>query len=282
MNYKLLLLGFLSLGFARISAQTFPLQVKEEKLTYVTDERGNRILDYSSCGYHNSEQPIPDVANAVFVSWQPGDNSSRIQRAIDYVSSLALDKNGFRGAVLLDKGTFELNESLRISVSGVVLRGSDREQTVLLKKGVDRGALLYIEGRNDLAVTDTLDVLTSYVPVNTCTFQVTNNVQLVRIVRPSTKEWIASVGCDIFGGGISALGWKEGEMDLVWDRSVSKADGNQLTLDAPLTMALDNKWGTVKVLRYSWPGRIAEAGLENLTLASDYDKKCCDCTAYRL
>lgn len=184
----------------------------------MTDERGNRILDYSSCGYHNSEQPIPDVANAVFVSWQPGDNSSRIQRAIDYVSSLALDKNGFRGAVLLDKGTFELNESLRISVSGVVLRGSDREQTVLLKKGVDRGALLYIEGRNDLAVTDTLDVLTSYVPVNTCTFQVTNNVQLVsgervRIVRPSTKEWIASVGCDIFGGGISALGWKEGEMD---------------------------------------------------------------------
>ena len=278
MNYKLLLLGFLSLGFARISAQTFPLQVKDEKLTYVTDERGNRILDYSSCGYHNSEQPIPDVANAVFVSWQPGDNSSRIQRAIDYVSSLALDKNGFRGAVLLDKGTFELNESLRISVSGVVLRGSDREQTVLLKKGVDRGALLYIEGRNDLAVTDTLDVLTSYVPVNTCTFQVTNNVQLVsgervRIVRPSTKEWIASVGCDIFGGGISALGWKEGEMDLVWDRSVSKADGNQLTLDAPLTMALDNKWGTVKVLRYSWPGRIAEAGLENLTLASDYNKK---------
>lgn len=25
--------------------------------------------------------------------------------------------------------------------------GSDREQTVLLKKGVDRGALLYIEGQ---------------------------------------------------------------------------------------------------------------------------------------
>ena len=31
MNYKLLLLGFLSLGFARISAQTFPLQVKEDR-----------------------------------------------------------------------------------------------------------------------------------------------------------------------------------------------------------------------------------------------------------
>lgn len=44
MNYKLLLLGFLSLGFARISAQTFPLQVKDEKLTYVTDERDRKSV----------------------------------------------------------------------------------------------------------------------------------------------------------------------------------------------------------------------------------------------
>ena len=108
MNYKLLLFGFLSLGFARISAQTFPLQVKEEKLTYVTDERGNRILDYSSCGYRNSEYPIPDVANAVFVSWKPGDNSSRIQRAIDYVSSLALDKNGTENCLCFTEMTDSL------------------------------------------------------------------------------------------------------------------------------------------------------------------------------
>lgn len=275
MNYKLLLVGLMGLGFAQSYAQTFPLQVKEEKLTYLTDERGNRILDYSSCGYQNSNRPIPDVANVVFVSWQAGDNASRIQRAIDYVSSLAPGKDGFRGAVLLDKGVFQLDESLRIPVSGVVLRGSDKEQTVLHKKGVDRGALLYIEGQNDVSITDTLDVLTPYVPVNTCTFQVSgtlNGGERVRIIRPATKEWIASVGCDIYGGGISALGWKEGDTDVVWDRTVSKADGNQVTLDAPLTVALDNKWGTVKVLRYSWPGRIAEVGVENLTLMSDYNR----------
>ena len=28
------------------------------------------------------------------------------------------------------------------------------------------------------------------------------------LTRPSGKEWIASLGCNIFGGGISALGWK--------------------------------------------------------------------------
>lgn len=278
MNNKLLLIGLLSLGFAQGIAQTFPLQVKENKLTYLTDERGNRILDYSSCGYRNSDQVIPDVANAVFVPRQAGDNAARIQRAIDYVSSLVPDKNGFRGAVLLDKGVFELEESLRISASGVVLRGMDKSQTILQKKGVDRGALLYIEGRNDRVAADTLDILTSYVPVNSCTFQVNDGVRLqegdqVLVVRPSTKEWIASVGCEMFGGGISALGWKAGDMDLAWDRTVSKADGNQITLNAPLTVALDNEWGIAKVLRYSWPGRISEVGLENLTLISDYNKK---------
>ena len=33
MNYKLLLFGFLSLGFARISAQTFPLHIEESSQT---------------------------------------------------------------------------------------------------------------------------------------------------------------------------------------------------------------------------------------------------------
>lgn len=275
MNYKLLLIGLIGLGFARSFAQTFPLQVKEQKLTYLADERGNRILDYSSCGYQNSNCPIPDVANVVFVSWQAGDNSSRIQHAIDYVSSLAPGQDGFRGAVLLDKGVFQLDESLRISVSGVVLRGSDKDRTVLHKKGVDRGALLYIEGQDNKKIIDTLDVLTPYVPVNTCTFQVSDKLNIgerIQIVRPATKEWIASIGCDIYGGGISALGWKEGDTDVAWDRRVSKADQNQITLDAPLTLALDNKWGTAKVLRYSWSGRIAEVGVENLTLMSDYNK----------
>lgn len=276
MNHKLLLIGLLSLGFAQSHAQTFPLQVKEGKPIYLTDERGNRILDYSSCGYRNSDQPIPDVANAVFVPWQAGDNSSRIQRAIDYVSSLAPDKDGFRGAVLLDKGVFQLEESLRISVSGVILRGTDREQTVLQKNGVDRGALLYMEGLDNQMITDTLEVLTPYVPVNTCTFEVSKPLksgERIQVLRPATKEWIASIGCDIYGGGISALGWKEGDTDLRWDRTVSKADGNRITVDAPLTVALDKEWGAIKVLRYSWPGRIAEVGLENLTLISDYNKE---------
>lgn len=265
------------MGFVHSIAQTFALQVKEDKITYRNDAQGNRILDFSYCGYRHSEQNLPDVRNAVFVSHQAGDNTACIQRAIDYVASLPPDANGFRGAVLLDKGEFTLSGSLRISASGVVLRGMDREETVLLKTGVDRGALIYMEGKDDRRMQDTLKVLSSYVPVNSRTMEVASGTSLrkgdrILIERPGGKAWIASLGCDIFGGGISALGWKVGDLDLTWDRTVTEVNGNQVTFDAPLTVALDARYDVATVMRYQWASRLAQAGVENLTLVSDYNK----------
>ena len=134
---RTILLGLLSIGFVQSYAQTFALQVKNDQITYLNDDRGNRILDFSTCGYKSSELDIPSVRNVVFVPWKAGDNTARIQRAIDYVASLAPDASGFRGAVLLDQGEFSLSGSIRISASGIVLRGTDKEKTILLKKGVD-------------------------------------------------------------------------------------------------------------------------------------------------
>ncbi|MDO4162966.1 MAG: DUF6298 domain-containing protein [Bacteroides sp.] len=278
MRLRTILLGLMGIGLMHVHAQTFALQVKDNRITYLSDEWGNRILDFSYCGYRSSEREIPSVRNAVFVPWQAGDNTLRIQRAIDYVASLTPDASGFRGAVLLDKGEFSLSGSLRIHASGVVLRGMDREQTILLKKGVDRGAVIYLEGEDNLLVKDTLQILTDYVPVNTRTLSVGSDVPLnkgdrVMIVRPSTEEWIASLGCDVFGGGINTLGWKEGDADLTWDRTVTEVHGRQITLDAPLTVALDARLGASSVITYQWNGRISECGVENMTLVSDYDRR---------
>ena len=124
--------------FQSVKAQDFGLQVKNNKITYTKDAKGNSILDFSYCGYKSSEQDIPNVNNAIFVPKQDGDASDIIQRAINYVSGLKPDAKGFRGAVLLDKGTFNLEKNLWIQVSGVVLRGSDKHETVLLKHGFDR------------------------------------------------------------------------------------------------------------------------------------------------
>jgi hypothetical protein len=172
---------------------------------------------------------------------------------------LTPNTSGFRGAVLLDRGEFSLSGELRISASGIVLRGMDREKTILLKKGVDRGALIYMEGIDNLNAKDTLQVLSAYVPVNERTLQVASGTSLkkgdrIMVTRPSGEEWITALGCDIFGGGIGALGWKPGDMDLTWDRTISEVNGNQITLDAPLTVALDTQYGASSLILYQWNG----------------------------
>lgn len=278
LSLRTLSLGFMLLGFAQLNAQTFPLSPKGEHIQYLKDARGNRVLDYSYCGYRNSNVDIPNVPVAVYVSPEEGDNSSRIQKAINYVSSLKPDAAGFRGAVLLEKGVYHLNQALRITTSGVVLRGADKTGTVLVKRGYDRGAVLYMEGRNDCKITDTLEIRSDYVPVNETTLQVSSASALkkgdkVMIYRPSEEAWIQSIGCHIFGGGIGALGWKKGDVDMSWDRIVEDIHGDLVTLNAPLSMALNKSDAKSEMLTYTWAGRIADCGVENLTLVSDYDQR---------
>jgi len=44
-----------------------------------------------------------------------GDSTARIQKALDYVSNLAPDSNGLRGAVLLLRGRHEVNGGLLLN-----------------------------------------------------------------------------------------------------------------------------------------------------------------------
>ena len=278
MKNRFSLIALLCLGFVQCFAQTLALDIKKDSIVYNIDEKGNRVIDFSYCGYRNSDVPLPEVKNVIFVPWKSGDNSSRIQQAIDHVASLKADKSGFKGAVLLDDGIFELNESLRISSSGVVLRGKSKTKTILQKNGVDRGAVIYIEGINNLVSTDTLRIASEYVPVNSTEIVLTEKSGLkagdnVQIIRPSTKEWIEAIGCTSFGGGISALGWKPGDVDLSWDRTVTSVNGNKITFDVPLTMAIDQQWGGGLVLPYQWTGRVSDIGIENLTIVSIYNTK---------
>ncbi len=259
-----------------LPAQGFGLTISDGRIVYQSDERGNRIPDYSYCGYRLSEFNFPQVKNRVFVPHQHNDASAIIQKAIDYVSMQQPDGQGIRGAVLLDTGTFILSRPLRIAASGVLLRGSRNQATVLLKKGYDRGAVVYLEGvanrRTEAAVA-----VNTFTPAGALIIEVDNNSGFkpgdrLMINRSSTKAWIARLGCDVFGGGIGALGWKPGEMDLAWDRTLLLTDGGKLSLDAPIPMALDPAEAGISIQQYTWPGRIRNSGIENLTIIAAYDK----------
>src|SRR5688500_7651461 len=70
------------------------------RLQYASDEFGNRISDFSNCGYAGGDQPIPDVSEIVRVAPGPGDDGLRIQTAIDFVARRPANEAGIRGAVV--------------------------------------------------------------------------------------------------------------------------------------------------------------------------------------
>src|ERR1019366_4241283 len=173
------------------------------KLVYDADEHGNRVPDFSTCGYAGGDKQIPDAAIRVVVSPTAGDETARIQKAIDYVATLPPDSNGVRGAVLLLNGRHEVFGGLQITNSGVILRGqgADENGTILTAAGIDRRTLIRIFGRTFgrgdkwARGGSPRQVLDDYVPVGATSFRLNDangwNVgDSIEITRPSTKEWI--------------------------------------------------------------------------------------------
>ena len=231
-------------------------------------------MDYSTCGYHASEQAIPDVKATVTVSWQAGDCARLIQQAIDHVATMEPDANGHRGAVVLGEGSFTISEPLRITASGIVLRGMGRNRTTLIKQGVDRGAMIYIEvkGKRREVRKDTIRVTNETIAAGSCRLNVRGTTlkpgERILIVRPCTKEWIEHLKMDDFGGGLDYTGWKPTDIDITWDRTVKAVDGNTITLDAPITTTISQDFGGAYILRNPHPSEITECGIEAMTLES--------------
>ena len=251
------------------------MRFHDGELVYTTDSLGNQILDYSYCGYESSNSPIPHVAAVAVVHPIEGDATPTIQAAIDHVAALPVQDNGFRGAILLEEGHFQLKGRLRITTSGIVIRGRG-DRTILEATGLNRETLIRVEGQNDRQLFPATPIQTRYVPVGSMQVQVDYPTLFdigdqVMIHRPSTLEWIDTLGMDEFGGGTGWLKWKPGQRDLYWERSIADIQDDQLFLDAPITTAIDEQFGGGQISKFHWPGRIERIGIENLQIRSEYD-----------
>ena len=52
---------------------------------------------------------------------------------------------------------------------------------------------------------------------------------------------------------------------------VTDVQGNTITIDAPITCAIEKRWGGGEVMKYEDPGRIEKVGVENLRGMSEFD-----------
>lgn len=239
------------------------------------------LIDFSHAGYGGGGVRPPEVADALRVRPTGGDDTALIQAALDRVASARADARGLRGAVLLEAGRFRVAGRLRLRASGVVLRGRGAGVTTVVATGQGRRTLVEVGGGAPPAAGAPVRVTDERAAAGSLALTLESVEGLAagdRVVvrRPSTKEWIEALGMNRAGGAFTdqRLHWTPGSRDLVWDRAVASVDAGakRVTLDAPVTTALERRYGGGTVARVEGGGPVRNVGVEGLTLESEYDR----------
>jgi hypothetical protein len=245
------------------------------KLTYAKLPTGERILDFSSAGYMGGGVALPDVPVKAKVHPSGGDDTAAIRDAIQHVSKLPV-VGGARGAVLLEPGTFHVSQTLEIEASGVVLRGSGSGAggTVLRLTGKPRAAIS-IQGAGSYKTGKATTLSDKYVPSGARSFHVDDTAGLepgtpVLVSRPVTEKWVHFMGMDDLVRDGKHQTWIKAGAEISADRVITAVSGDKITLDAPITDSYDAKYtgDGVTVAPYSFPGRIAQVGLESMRIVA--------------
>ncbi len=266
----------LSLVHAQAKWQTSVMKInKQGNLEYLPDARGNTIPDFSRVGYERGFKAIPDVPVVKIISVSQNDVAT-IQSAIDEVAEMPLNKSGFRGAILLRKGNYTILGSLRIKNDGIVLRGEGPE-TKLLAAGETQHNLIVISGegkRKEIAGTRK-KITDSYVPTGAFCFKVSSTKGFhvgdhIILLRPGTANWISDLKMDQIVPGKDTRQWAPAEYDLSYERIITGISGKTISIDNPVVMAMEDKYGGGEIYKYSFEGRIRNCAVEDMYLESTY------------
>lgn len=250
------------------------------RLIYVPDPQGDRIQNFSMVGYGAGKRAIPNnIPVVVHIDPIAGDNTAHIQNAINAAAAMPLQANGYRGAVELGPGIFNVDGHLSITTSGIVLRGvggGDNSATnthIISQNRTDSISsastpVINIQGSSSGTTRGTpINIIDKVVPVGAQSFRVASTTGMsvggmVEIFRPSTQAWIEELGMDLIPPPATA--WSAGDRDLDWQRTITRIEGNRVFIDAPITTALDAQWGGGTIRTYNSPNKIRNVGVENL------------------
>lgn len=268
-----------------LSAQQASKIVFEDEngcLRYTADQENNYIPDFSYAGYKNGETPIPSLAVVKTITSIEGDNTAHIQAALDELAAMPLDENGFRGALLLEAGSYEIHGTVIIRESGVVLRGVGQgsdplNNTLLIGVGNSPAERDIIQLGNapgaswSQELPGTRSTVTSdFVPAGSRSLKVTapelysagNNI----IIRhPSTAEWLSSINS---GATASDAPWTPGTIDIIYNRYITGVDFEEgkITLDAPIYDHFDRALAQAEIYVLNKGNIKQHIGIENLRI----------------
>jgi hypothetical protein len=266
-------------------------------------DKGDKLMDWSYCGYKNSTVPIPmvpvvvtlnphsnEAINTGNLAYAVGEDSrAAIQAAIDRVATLKPNADGIRGAVLLKRGTHYVSGSLRIG-SGVVLRGEgDGEDGTVLIMTSETGGDTAIRLGDSGAKIETVGSVRSvritnpYLPSGSIRLDVEDASQFragnyIHVRKTTNQRWIDTLGMGerlrhIRGGreGLNKRPWVPEAYRPAHLRRIKAIDGKTITLDGVLPESIDEEHGGGIVSRVAVDALGTHSGIESLRLVSNYD-----------
>jgi hypothetical protein len=248
------------------------------RLVYRTTRRGDRIPDFSSCGYRGGGVALPDApAKITIAPGNLGDDTPQIQAALDKVGRLPLRSHGIRGAVVLAPGTYFLLRTLRMRHSGVVLRGSGSagsRATVLKLSGAPHLAIDVAGEFHRQELPGATWLTDRYVPAGATVIHVADasairSGDLLEILKPTTPAWVHFMQMDHMVRDGKPEQWMKGTLRV--RRLAAGVAGDAVRLEVPLTDSFDARFyreQAATVIRVAISGRIAEAGVENLRIVA--------------
>ena len=241
------------------------------KLQYTPDAKGNIIPDYSMVGYKFGNESIPTVPVVRTLNAVSGDNRTQIQDAINEVAALPLDANGFRGAILLKKGAYNVSNTLNITASGIVLRGegTGTADTRIIATRTAQHTLIDVLGTNSPTEVSgsRKKISNSYVPVGAKSFTVESSAgfavgdEIILRIEPKAS-WITLLD-------MAQYGWTPEAYRMSYARIITAIQGNTVTIDAPVVDPIDITYKDAYIYKYTW-NRIENVGIESIRFSSVY------------
>jgi len=256
------------------------------RLSYYTDSDGFIIPNFSHAGYKGGGVSLPELSVVKEISPVSGDNTAHIQAAIDEIGKRTPDINGYRGALLLKAGKYEVYGTIYLKYNGVVIRGegngtSSGNSTIIYARGntpVQRDVVLIgntVQNKWTSKISNTQKNITdAVVSVGARSFTVTSASvysvgDLIAIYHPCSELWLQAIDY----GGVPAPStgevderWTVNQLPIIYHRYITKIEDNKITIDAPLFYTLDKSLSQSYVYKFNSDNIIKEVGIENLRI----------------
>ena len=197
-----------------------------------------------------------------------------IQKAVDEVSSLEMD-GGFRGAVQLTEGTFKCAGTIYINSSGIILRGSGVNGTIIKMIGDKHTAFIIgSNNKSEESVSVKTFISDNYVASGAIKFNVTDaksfhGGDIIEIKRPVTEAWVKFMEMHNLVRDGKPQTWLGTDRYLIMKRKIINVSGNTITVDTPLSDSFDAQYlnppGTA-VTKINAVSKITQVGIENIRI----------------